>query len=165
VEEFIVDWASDLQAEKPLALVVHLDGSAGRAYEGGALREAIHEYFGQRVLAARWKLRELFRRGRISLIIALAFLTASIAVGDAIAGYLGESHLDEVMREGFLIGGWVAMWRPLEVFLYDWWPISTNVRLLYRLSTMPVRIEYAETSPAEAWRSDWPDVPAAEVAR
>jgi hypothetical protein len=27
-----------------------------------------------------------------------------------------------VIREGFLIGGWVAMWRPLEVFLYDWWP-------------------------------------------
>jgi hypothetical protein len=37
--------------------------------------------------------------------------------------------------------------RPLEVFLYDWWPIRAEGRLLQRLSTMPVRIEYIETAP------------------
>jgi hypothetical protein len=164
-EEFIVDWASDLPMDKPWALVVHLDRPAGRADEAAALREAIHEYFGQRVIASKRKLRELFRRGRISLVIALAFLTASIAVGDGVAGYLGESRLGGVIREGFLIGGWVAMWRPLEVFLYDWWPIRAEGRLLQRLSTMPVRIEYIETAPPDAWRSDWPEVPAIERPR
>jgi hypothetical protein len=164
-EQFIVDWASDLPMDSPWALVVHLDRPAGRADEAAALREAIHEYFGQRVAAARRRLRELFRRGRISLVIALAFLAASIAVGDAVAGYLEESRIGEVIREGFLIGGWVAMWRPLEVFLYDWWPIRADGRLLQRLSTMPVRIEYNETAPADAWRSDWPEVAPAGVPR
>jgi hypothetical protein len=156
-EEFIVDWASDLSADRPWGLVVHLERPAGRADEAEALREAIHGYFGQRVVASRRKLRELFRRGRISLAIALAFLTASIAVGGAIAGSLGESRVGEVIREGFLIGGWVAMWRPLEVFLYDWWPIRAEGRLLQRLSTIPVRIEYQETAPGDAWRADWPE--------
>ena len=164
-EEFIVAWASDLPVDKPWALVVHLDRPAGRADEAAALRDAIHEYFGQRVVASKRKLRGLFRRGRISLVIALAFLTASILVGDAAAGYLGEGRLGEVIREGFLIGGWVAMWRPLEVFLYDWWPIRAEGRLLQRLSTMPVRIEYKEAAPADAWRSDWPEVAPAEVPR
>lgn len=164
-EEFIVDWASDLPMDKPWALVVHLDRPAGRADEAAALREAIHEYFGQRVVTSRRTLRELFRRGRISLVIALAFLTASIAVGDGVAAYLGESRLGGVIREGFLIVGWVAMWRPLEVFLYDWWPIRAEGRLLQRLSTMPVRIEYIETAPPDAWRSDWPEVPAIEAPR
>jgi hypothetical protein len=35
-EEFIVDWASDLPADKPWALVVHLDRPAGRADEAAA---------------------------------------------------------------------------------------------------------------------------------
>jgi hypothetical protein len=144
-EEFIVAWATDLPVDKPWALVVHLDRPAGRADEAAVLRESIHEYFDQRVVTSRRQLRELFRRGRISLVIALAFLTASIAVGDAIAGFLGETRLSEIIREGFLIGGWVAMWRPLEVFLYDWWPIRAEGRLLQRLSTMPVRIEYKQT--------------------
>jgi len=157
-EQFIVDWASDLATDSPWALVVHLDRPAGRVDEAAALREAVHEYFGQRVVATRRKLRELFRRGRISLVIALAFLAASIAVGDAVAAYLEGSRIGGFIREGFLIGGWVAMWRPLEVFLYDWWPIRADGRLLQRLSTMPVRIEYNETAPADAWRSDWPEV-------
>jgi hypothetical protein len=59
-EEFIVDWASDLPADRPWGLVVHLDRPAGWADEAAALREAIHEYFGQRVLASRRRLRELF---------------------------------------------------------------------------------------------------------
>lgn len=164
-EEFIVGWASDLPMDKPWALVVHLDRPAGRADEAAALRAAIHEYFGQRVVASRRNLRTLFRRGRISLVIALAFLTASVAVGDAVAGYLGDGRLGEVIREGFLIGGWVAMWRPLEVFLYDWWPIRADGRLLQRLSTIPVRIEYNGTVSADAWRSDWPEVPGGDIER
>jgi hypothetical protein len=97
--------------------------------------------------------------------IALTFLAASIAVGDAIASYLAGHRLADIVREGFLIGGWVAMWRPLEVFLYDWWPIRAEGRLLQRLSTMPVRLEYAETIATDAWRFDWPAVPAAERSR
>jgi hypothetical protein len=162
-EEFIVDWARDLSMDRPWGLVVHLDRPAGRPDEADALRESIHEYFAQRVVATRRKLRELFGRGRISLVIGLVFLTASTAIGDSVAGYLGDGRLGGIIREGFLIGGWVAMWRPLEVFLYTWWPIRSEGRLLQRLSTMPVRIEYEETAPADAWRSDWPEVaPAAK---
>ena len=164
-EEFIVEWARDLSMDKPWALVVYLDRPAGRPDECATLRESIHEYFGQRVVASSRKLRDLFRRGRISLVIALAFLTASIAIGERVAGDLGESHVGEVIREGFLIGGWVAMWRPLEVFLYDWWPIRAERHLLQRLSTMPVRIEYQDVADPDAWRWDWPEVPATDAPR
>jgi hypothetical protein len=94
--------------------------------------------------------------------IGLAFLASSIAIGDALASYFQESRWAAILRESLVIGGWVAMWRPLEVFLYDWWPIREEARLFDRLSAMPVRIVYeAETSP-DAWRSDWPAVPAAD---
>jgi hypothetical protein len=141
VEQFIVEWSADFPAHSPLALVVHLERTAAGGDEARILREGVSEYFGQRAKATRRNLRELFRRGRISLAIALAFLTTSIVIGDAIAAYFRESRLAEVTREGFLIGGWVAMWRPIEVFLYDWWPIRAEARLFDRLSKMPVRID------------------------
>jgi len=78
------------------------------------------------------------------------------ALGDAVAAFVPNSRFAEVIREGLLIGGWVAMWRPLEVFLYDWWPIRAEAHLSDRLSTMPVRIEYTETGSTDAWRGDWP---------
>lgn len=73
--------------------------------------------------------------------IALAFLALATLAGDALAAYVPDSLVGGILREGFLIGGWVAMWRPLEVFLYDWWPIRAEARHFERLSTIPVRIE------------------------
>ena len=161
-EEFIVGWSRDLLSNAPLALVVHLERAAGRPDEAVILREAIHEFFAQRTASSRRNLRQLFRRGRISLAIGLAFLASSIGIGDAIASYFQESRWAEILRESLLIGGWVAMWRPLEVFLYDWWPIREEARLLVRLSAMPVRIVYTPDASSEAWRSDWPAVPAGD---
>src|SRR3954464_14912273 len=48
----------------------------------------------------------------------------------------------------------------IEVFLRDWWPIRAKVRLCDRLSVMPVRIVYTADASSNAWREDWPAVPA-----
>jgi hypothetical protein len=164
-EEFIVEWAREFPRRAPLSLVVHLERGAGRDDEAGLLSGAIHQYFNERRASTRRKLRELFGRGRISLLIALAFLAISMTIGDALGSYFRDSRFAVLLREGFVIGGWVAMWRPLEVFLYDWWPIRAEVRLFERLSAMPVAIEYHETGSTDAWRSDWPAAPATNTAR
>lgn len=157
-EEFIVGWSKDLPADAHLALRVTLDRPAGLPDEAAVLREAIHEFFRQKALATRRRLRELFRRGRTSLIIGLAFVALSILVGDFLASRLENNGLASIVRESFLIGGWVAMWRPLEVFLYDWWPIRSEARLQDRLAAMPVRIRYTTDAGSESWRWDWPAV-------
>lgn len=156
--DFIVGWSKDLPSGTTLALLVHLDRGAGPAGEATALRDAVHEFFGQRAAGARRQLRQLFRRGRTSLAIGLTFLTLSIVIGDAIAGYFEGRRLAEVLRESLIIGGWVAMWGPLEIFLYAWWPIRSDIRLFERLSSMPVRIAYESNGSSDAWRSDWPAV-------
>ena len=155
-ENFIVGWAREIPTNVALALVVHLDRPAGLPEEPAILRDAIRGFFSQRALASRRRLRELFRRGRTSLAIGVTFLAASVLVGDLVARLLGERGIGEIVRESFLIGGWVAMWRPLEVFLYAWWPIRADARLAERLSAMPVRISYGVDASNDAWRSDWP---------
>ena len=162
-EEFIVEWARDYPRDAPLALLVHLERAAGLADEATRLGDAIRQYFKARAAGARRNLRELFRRGRISLLIALVFLGVALTLSDLI-GNVSDSGFAAVLREGFVIGGWVAMWRPLEVFLYDWWPIRAEIRLLDRLSKMPVRIEYEEKMSGDAWRSDWPAIPGFRLA-
>jgi hypothetical protein len=159
-EEFIVGWSRDLPADVPLALLVYLERAAGPPTEAAAFRDAVHEFFAQKAATTRRGLRDLFHRGRISLLIGLAFLAVSIGVGNALQAYVADSRLADVIREGTLIIGWVAMWRPIEIFLYDWWPVRADARLFDRLSAMPVRIMYADQGGSEAWRSDWPAVPA-----
>ena len=154
-EDFIVGWARELPRDAALALVVDLDREAGLPDEAVVLREAVHEFFRQRGEAHRRRLRELFRRGRTSLVIGLTVLAAATALGDFLATLMKAARIGEIVRESLTIGGWVSMWRPLEVFLYDWWPIRNEARLSDRLAAMPVRIRYLNATSPDAWKADW----------
>lgn len=139
-EEFIVSSAKEMGTEKPLALLVHLDKPAVLPDAGHALSDAVHAFFERRSILTRRRLQELFRTGRISLAIGLLFLAASLVGGDWLVRLYPTSQLAQLAKESTIIGGWVAMWRPLEIFLYDWWPILKERRIYDRLSRMAVRI-------------------------
>jgi len=146
-EAFIVGWSRELPRDAPLALLVHLDHPAGPADEAAVVRDGIHQFFADRSLESRRRLRLLLRLGRTSLLIGLAFLGASLVTSELLGKWTTLGGI-AILRESLLIGGWVAMWRPLEIFLYDWWPIRSEARLFDRLATMPVGIRYASTSQA-----------------
>lgn len=74
----------------------------------------------------------------------------SIALGEFSRDWLPLGSPAQILRESLLIGGWVAMWRPMEIFLYDWWPIWARIRLLDRLARMPTRIVQRRHRPAPA---------------
>ena len=148
-EEFIAGWAREIPPDKPLGLLIHVDKEDATAEQIAIVREAVRDYFAARASMTRQQLRLLFRRGRTSLVIGLVFLAASILAGNVIEDMLEQTRFADVARESLLIGGWVAMWRPLEVFLYDWWPIRAEARLFDRLSAMIVRVvPSSEASPA-----------------
>jgi hypothetical protein len=157
-EEFIVGWAKDFGRAQQLALEVDLDRSEGLPEEAAVLRDAIHEFFRQRALGQRQRLRELLRVGRTSLAIGLVVLALAIALGNFLASLLKGDEVGQILREMLVVGGWVSMWRPLEIFLYDWWPIREEARLSDRLAAMPVRIQYLNAVGPEAWKADWPAV-------
>jgi hypothetical protein len=156
-EEFIVGWAREAPLQAHLALRVYLDRPAGHLEETTALTEAVHQFFAGREQVTRRRLKQMFRVGRISLAIGILFLGISLAAGSLLESAIAPERLGGMLREGLLIGGWVAMWRPLEIFLYDWWPLRADIRLFGRLSRMPIQIRYTG-SDAEAWRADWPAV-------
>lgn len=159
-EEFIVGWAREAHTDAPLGLLVHLERPAGPADEAAMLRDAVHEYFAHRADVTRRRLRQLFRIGRTSLLIGLVFFGAAVSLGQLIARALEGQRMGSLIGEVMLIGGWVAMWRPLEIFLYDWWPILAEERLYRRLAAMPVSIAYrSRGAEPEAWRKDWPAAP------
>jgi hypothetical protein len=62
-------------------------------------------------------------------------LTAShVLVGRASGTFLS------VARESLTIAGWVAMWQPMEIFLYQWWPLRRRGRIFEKMSRMKVEV-------------------------
>jgi hypothetical protein len=139
-EEFIVEWAREAPRNAELELVVHVD-RPDPDNKPDQLTDAVHEFFKTRANATRTKLRLLFRNGRISLVIGIICMAASIAAGGVVEDWLDHTDFAGLLSESILIGGWVAMWKPLEIFLYDWWPVRAEARLYDKLSRMPVRVQ------------------------
>ena len=149
-ETYIVDWAQEVRAGRALGLVVHLARERAAPQAESMLRESVDDYFRRRAVATRARLRRLFRIGRVSLVIGLAFLVVALALGEFLAELLSQESWSWVAKESLVIGGWVALWRPLEIFLYDWWPIRAEARMYDRLGEMDVRLVDAAAPTAEA---------------
>lgn len=156
-DSYIVTSSKALPKNAELALVVHLDRLPVPDTQLGQLESAIRTHFAARATAARVQLHELFVRGRISLLIGLLCLSASIAAVEYSAVWLPPGAAHNIVRESLLIGGWVAMWRPMEVFLYDWWPIAAELRLLRRLARITVQVLHRPPRLGHSPAQDLPD--------
>ncbi len=143
-EDFIVGWARDLSRKTRLAMHVYVDRPVA-PQEPAEVHDAVRAFFSHRANCTRQQLRQLLRIGRMSLLVGTVLLAASIGAGSLIASTLPERAFAGIVRESLLIGGWVAMWRPLEIFLYDWWPIRREAALFDRLSAMPVHVVSAQS--------------------
>jgi hypothetical protein len=137
-EAYIVDSVDEFPLQKPLKLIIQLPAdqlsATGQVLD---LPEALHNYFAYRQNEYQRRLRFFFRDGRISLAIGLAFLLGCTVLRQ-VALTWGDQVGSEIVAEGLLIVGWVAMWRPLEIFLYDWRPIWRRCRLFAKLAEIPV---------------------------
>jgi len=139
-EDYIVGSAEEIGLQRPIALVIHLPTDQIPATGAPDLGEAIHNYFAYREAHERRRLRLLFRDGRIALISGLVFLFCCVLLRE-VAFSFGSDAASDIFGEGMLIIGWVAMWRPLEIFLYEWVPIRRRCRVLAKLAAMPVLIK------------------------
>ena len=137
-EEFILGWARELPAGREFELVVHLT-ERPPADRGAGAEGAVQGYFRSRAEMKGRELRLLLRRGRTSLLVGLLFLGGCFLLG-LLANHLALGAFSLVAKEGLVIVGWVAMWRPLEIYLYDWWPLREEQTMFSRLARMSVRL-------------------------
>lgn len=137
-EEFILSWAREHEKDSALRIRVVLrqpeDPEAARL-----VRESIQHYFGYRSRIAQRELDELFREGRMALLIGLLFLGFTLVLRDLITP---GPRLADFIREGLTICGWVGLWKPIDIHLYRWWPLKAHGRLLTRLSGCQVEVAF-----------------------
>jgi hypothetical protein len=136
-DEYIVGSAEDLSG-RPIRLVIMLPEAELARPEAAHIPEAIRHHFVLRELTELRRLRAMLHRGRISLLIGLAFLAACLLAREIVT--TSETTTTRILDEGLLIVGWVAMWGPLDIFLYGWWPIAGRRRLFADLAKLDVEL-------------------------
>jgi hypothetical protein len=138
-EEFIVSWAKEYPRSEPLTLIVHLNEPVAAAGSQELVERAVRNYFAYRGKLNRMEFKYLLRQGRTSLVIGLLFLATCLLIRE-LTFHQATGTLPSLVREGLTIAGWVAMWRPIQIFLYDWWPLRRVGQIYEKLSRVPVEL-------------------------
>ena len=69
---------------------------------------------------------------------------AEVRYGGKAASFLrGFRALYLAIPINLIILGWVANWRPIQIFLYDWWPLRRRRRLYERLARAAIDLRPA----------------------
>ena len=140
-EEYIVGWARELASDQPIRIVVHFPDSEPQVRAARDVEEAFLRYFAYRTGILQSELKELFRVGRLSLGVGVPILVMCLVSARLASEFLADSTIKRLVEESFLILGWVANWRPLEIFLYDWWPVARRRDLYRRLAAASVEVK------------------------
>jgi hypothetical protein len=136
---YIVEAAAEQAPGVVPKLLVHLPPSGHAAAGATEVAEAVQAHFAWQAQLAQRHLRDLLATGRVTFLAGLLFmaLCSGLALG---VGGLGLGWAGEVLEEGLIIIGWVALWRPAEIFLYEWWPLRRRRRQMAGLAAMPVEV-------------------------
>jgi len=140
-ENYIVDHAEVVPKGVSIDIVLHLPRGECSQSSSSEIASAIKDYFDFRSHETTREMQELFRTGRFSLLVGLIVLSVCLLLGLLFSQILQNGPFPDILRESFLILGWVAIWRPSEIFLYAWPPLLRRRGLFRRLTQARVSVE------------------------
>src|SRR5690348_591305 len=137
-EKFIVEEAETFPRKSAINMNVHLASSEVKYKDD--IAPAIHRHFRYRGEQAKKRYKRTFQYGWRILFIALGLLAVIFSLTEIASYFMPNNRPIRFIRESFIILGWVALWRPLELLLYERYPIKTSIRLFYRLEHSNVQV-------------------------
>jgi hypothetical protein len=140
-EAYISEIVQDFPLAQPMKILIHLPCQEAECEEARTLEPAIQHHFGYLEASAARELRLKFRQGRVSLAIGIGFLLVMGVIYTLISPFT-KSGFATWVAGGLLIVSWVAMWEPITIFLYGWWPIRRKLRIYEKISRMRVEVRH-----------------------
>ena len=145
-EGYLIRALGGVKNSIPIKLAITLPKHRREDLREEQIVQAIRSHFEFRANQVRLDLKELFRNGRVSLVVGLCVLSSCLIIIKYTSLTTPTSPVEMLFQQSLLLLGWVANWRPLEIFLYDWWPIRRNIELLRRLAGAEIDIKILDVA-------------------
>lgn len=141
-EIFIENWALSLPHDSDLHLTIHVEQLASPDDASEMVAGAVHNHYAYKIDLVRGELKQMLRLGRLSLAVGLVFVISCLLLAETLASLLPGPGA-KIAHESLTIIGWVAMWRPVQIFLYDWWPLKGRIKVFDNLRVAGVKVVQA----------------------
>lgn len=138
--EYIVSSAQEFSFSTPLKIVIYIEGREIKELEKDSVQEAIRSYFLYQMELQSIALKSFVRRAQFFLLIGIIILVSCLAVAQSLT-MSDHPSLVNIIREGIVIFGWVSIWKPIELLLFDWYPLYEKLRFYRKLSVTELEVK------------------------
>lgn len=128
----------ELPSNSPVKIVIRMPEQNPDYLRIAEVEEGIHNFFNFELENVKNEQETLFKQGRVSLLIGVSVLVICSFLHLTLPP--SESTIVGIIKEGLTLIPWVALWKPINIFLYDWWPYFDRIRMLTRLTKIPAEI-------------------------
>lgn len=123
-------------------IVIRLPASSIEPDLAARTRTAIGSYCRAQIRIAEQKKRDIIIQARRAVPVGFLFWAGCLLMSLGFEAVLrSETILGRVFSEGFIIAGWVGLWHPAELVLFDWRPYAREIKLYEQIAAMDVAIE------------------------
>ncbi len=141
--EYIVTSAREFSHKTALKIVIYIDSVETTDLSNNSIREAIQSFLYYQIDLIQSDLKTYIRRSQLFLLIGLAMLVTCISIAQNLEvpnppGAIG------VLREGVVIFGWVSIWKPIELILFDWYPLYEKLKFYKKILATEIDIQFAK---------------------
>lgn len=145
--EYIFSSLKEFSVSTPFKIVIYIEAAESKTLSKASIREAIRSYFIYKTELKSNELRRHWKRAQVFLLIGVLALVACIGSAQMII-VPPQLSLSSVFREGLVILGWVSVWKPIEVILFDWYPIFEDLRYYKKLVEADFQIHFGDKNHA-----------------
>jgi hypothetical protein len=138
---YVLNSVQEFPIKSKMKLEIFMSDEKDHTAVETVVQEAIRGYFKYESKLTGSKMRKRFRVSRWFFLIGLLVLFVCLNVAHLLETVTTASRVLSIAREGFVIIGWVAMWRPIEAILYDWWPLHEQKLYLEKIAKMDIEVK------------------------
>jgi hypothetical protein len=137
-ERYIISASQKIPTQHPIELHIHLPAEQLSQTQSQQLELAIQHHFQLRADDQADEMDELQRVGRKGLLIGFLIMLLCTLVSITLMNTYPSSGFAGTLEQSLIIFGWVALWRPIEILLYERWPLARSLKRLQRLSQLKI---------------------------
>lgn len=142
--EYVVTSADEFSPKTPLKIMIYVHDKMDSEIDKDAILEAIHSWVTYQIDLKRIQLQKLFKTAQLFLGIGLISLIACLSIANLLRSAEAFDAI-KIAKEGVIIFGWVSMWKPFELILFDWYPAYDRIRLFRKLLETEIEVVFEAT--------------------
>lgn len=129
--------------EEPLAVAIRVTETP--AHTEDTVQSALRAYWAASADELRQRRRRIWSRGFKELAVGVLFLAVCLALSASLSSVGWRTEwFGQFAIEGVIIVGWIALWHPVDMLLFEPWPLNSDLRALGRLSNATIRVDPPE---------------------